>query len=96
MQRQAERFGARTQNAEVRSIDLKTNPKVVVTNEGTFYGKTIALATGANPRGWAYPMKRSSSGEALPTAQPATACFTRGRPLWSSAAEIRRLQTRCS
>ena len=50
MKRQAERFGARTQNAEVRSVDLKDNPKKAETSEGTFYGKTIVLATGANPR----------------------------------------------
>ena len=50
MQRQAERFGTRTRNAEVRSFDLKANPKSVETSEGTFYGKTIVLATGANPR----------------------------------------------
>ena len=50
MQRQAERFGAKTQNAEVQSVDLNANPKVVKTSEGVFYGKTIALATGANPR----------------------------------------------
>jgi len=50
MQRQAERFGAITQSAEVRSVDLKANPKVVNTSEGTFYGKTVVLATGANPR----------------------------------------------
>ena len=50
MQRQAERFGAKTQNAEVRSVDLKASPKKVETSEGAFYGKTIVLATGANPR----------------------------------------------
>jgi len=50
MQKQAERFGAKTQNAEVRVVDLKANPKIVSTSEGTFYGKTIVLATGANPR----------------------------------------------
>ena len=50
MQKQAERFGAKTQNAEVCSVDLKANPKTVKTSEGIFYGKTIVLATGANPR----------------------------------------------
>ena len=50
MQRQAERFGAKPQNAEVRSVDLKASPKKVETSEGAFYGKTIVLATGANPR----------------------------------------------
>ena len=50
MQRQAERFGAKTKNAEVKSFHLNDNPKSVETSEGTFYGKTIVLATGANPR----------------------------------------------
>jgi len=50
MQRQAERFGARTLNGEVRRVDLKGNPKVVETSEGTYYGRTLVLATGANPR----------------------------------------------
>jgi len=50
MQRQAERFGAKTKNAEVKSFHLSGSPKSVETSEGTFYGKTIVLATGANPR----------------------------------------------
>ena len=50
MQRQAERFGAKTKNAEVRGVELKGKPKTVETSEGTFYGETIVLATGANPR----------------------------------------------
>ena len=50
MRLQAERFDAKTQNAEVRSVDLKANPKVIETSEGTFYGKTVVIATGANPR----------------------------------------------
>jgi len=50
MQRQAERFGARTQNAEVRSVDLNANPKKIETSEGSFLGRTVVLATGANPR----------------------------------------------
>lgn len=50
MQRQAERFGARTEYAEVYKLDLTAQPKVVETSEGVFYGKTVVLATGANPR----------------------------------------------
>jgi len=50
MQKQAERFGAKTQNIEVRSVELKSNPKKVETSEGTFFGKTVVLSTGANPR----------------------------------------------
>ncbi len=50
MQAGAQRFGAETELAEVYSLDLKTDPKVIETSEGTFYGKTVILATGANPR----------------------------------------------
>ena len=50
MQRQAERFGAKSEYAEVFRVDLKADPKVVETSEGTYLGRTVALATGANPR----------------------------------------------
>ena len=50
MQRQAERFGAGTRNAEVYSTDLKANPKRIETSDGDFYARTVVLATGANPR----------------------------------------------
>lgn len=50
MQKQAERFGAKSSYAEVSRLDLAANPKVVETSEGTFYGKTVVLATGASPR----------------------------------------------
>jgi thioredoxin reductase (NADPH) len=50
MQAGAERFGAKTEYAEVFSVDLKASPKVIETSEGTFYGHTVVLATGASPR----------------------------------------------
>ena len=50
MQQQAERFGAVTEYAEVTGVDFYKNPKVVETSEGTFYGKTVIIATGANPK----------------------------------------------
>ncbi len=50
MQTQAERFGAVTEYAQVISVDLLANPKVLQTSAGTFYGKSVAIATGANPR----------------------------------------------
>ena len=50
MQRQAETFGARTEYAEVEKLDLNASPKVLDTSEGTFLAKTVAFATGANPR----------------------------------------------
>ncbi len=50
MQKQAERFGAKSEYAEVSKMDLSANPKVVETSEGVFYGRTVVFATGANPR----------------------------------------------
>ena len=50
MQKQAERFGARSEYAEVLRMDLTAVPKLVETSEGIFLGKTVVLATGANPR----------------------------------------------
>jgi len=50
MQQQAERFGAKSEYAQVERMDLTAAPKVLETSEGTFYAKTVAVATGANPR----------------------------------------------
>ena len=50
MQQQAQRFGAETEYAEVYSVDLKAQPKVIESSEGTFYGKTVVIATGAGPK----------------------------------------------
>ena len=50
MQAGAEKFGTKTEYAEVFSVDLNSLPKVVETSEGTFYGHTVVLATGASPR----------------------------------------------
>ena len=50
MQRQAERFGAKNEYAEVERVDLAASPKVLETSAGVFYGRTVVLATGAGPR----------------------------------------------
>ena len=50
MQQSAERFGAKTEYAEVLSLNLKNKVKSIETTNGTFYSKTVVLATGANPR----------------------------------------------
>jgi thioredoxin reductase (NADPH) len=50
MQQSAERFGAETELAEVYSVKLDGEVKEVETSEGAFYGRTVVIATGANPR----------------------------------------------
>lgn len=50
MQKQAERFGARTQFAEVQQLHLAQDPKLLETDAGHFAARTVVLATGAEPR----------------------------------------------
>jgi len=50
MQEGAERFGAKTEYAEVESVDLLAEPKRIETSEGTFLGRTVVYAAGAGPR----------------------------------------------
>ena len=49
-QEQAHRFGAETEYAEVRSLDLGSDPKVLHSPDGDFYARTVVIATGAGPR----------------------------------------------
>ena len=46
----AEKFGAETVFAEVTGSLLEGNVKEIQTTEGTFYSKTVIIATGASPR----------------------------------------------
>lgn len=50
MQQGAERFGAKTEYAEVLNVELGENPKKIITTSGDFLARTVIIATGANPR----------------------------------------------
>lgn len=50
MQQQAERFGARTEYAQVLSVDLEASPKRLDTTSGEFLSRTVVIATGADAR----------------------------------------------
>ena len=50
MQQGAERFGARTELAEVHKADLAGPVKTVETSEGAFRARTVVIATGAEAR----------------------------------------------
>ena len=65
MQRQAERFGARTEYAQVERMDLAASPKVLETSEGAFRAKTVVLATGANPRELGVPGEAALTGRGV-------------------------------
>ena len=65
MQEGAERFGAKTEYAEVKSLDLHAEPKRIETSEGTFYGKTVVYAAGAGPRKLGLPQEESLAGRGI-------------------------------
>ena len=50
MQSGAERFGTLTEYAEVTSVSLASDIKVISTTSGDFLARTVIIATGANPR----------------------------------------------
>ena len=79
MQAGAERFGAETLLAEVRSLDLRAAPKVVETSEGTFYGKTVVFATGADPRSLGLPLEKELTGRGVSYCAACDGMFYRGK-----------------
>lgn len=50
MQKGAERFGAKTEYAEVLSVDFSSKIKKTETTSGTYRSRTVVIAAGANPR----------------------------------------------
>ena len=50
MQQGAEKFGAKTEYAEVTSLDLTAENRIIHTTSGDFSTKTLIIASGANPR----------------------------------------------
>lgn len=50
MQKQAERFGAKSEYGEVLKMNLSAEPKIIETADEIFYSKTVVIATGANHR----------------------------------------------
>lgn len=79
MQRQAERFGAKTRNVEVTGVDLTAVPKVVETSEGRFYAKTVVLATGADPRPLGLPGEQELIGRGVAYCAACDGMFYKGK-----------------
>ena len=79
MQAQAERFGAVTEYAEVYQADLNANPKVVKTSDGDFYGRTVVIATGANPRELGLAEEQSLMGRGVAYCAACDGMFYKGK-----------------
>ena len=65
MKKGAERFGVKTKLAEVKSVELDKNPKLIHTSKETFQAKTIILALGAYPRELGLPNERNLRGRGV-------------------------------
>lgn len=65
MQQQAERFGAKTELAEVLSVELSNDPKQIHTTEGDFAARTVVIATGADARKLGLPMETELTGKGV-------------------------------
>lgn len=79
MQRQAERFGAKTEYAEVYKVDLKSDPKAVETSEGNFYGRSVILATGAGPKELGLPGEQELVGRGVAYCAACDGMFYKGK-----------------
>ena len=75
----AERFGAKTELAEVFRLELAQDPKVIETSEGIFYGRTVILATGANPRLLGIDQEQQLTGRGVHYCAACDGMFYRGK-----------------
>lgn len=65
MQKGAERFGTVTKHTEVTGVELTGGIKQVKTTEGIFFGRTIIIATGADPRRLGLPEEKEFTGRGI-------------------------------
>ncbi len=79
MKQQAESFGAKTELAQVQSLDLHANPKQVVTADDTYYAKTVVIATGADPRPLGADREKELTGRGVHYCAHCDGMFYRGK-----------------
>ena len=78
-QEQAQRFGAVTEYAEVRELDLKAQPKRVTTSGGDFFAKTVVIALGAGARKLGLDREDALTGRGVNYCAHCDGMFYRGR-----------------
>lgn len=79
MQQGAVRFGAEIKMSEVTSVDLHARPKVVHTDSGSYYGKTVVISTGAEPRTLGIPNEAERTGRGVHYCAACDGMFYRGK-----------------
>ena len=79
MQAGAERFGVKTELAEVFSAKLDAPIKKLETSEGTFYGRTVVFATGAGPKELGLPGEQALIGRGINYCAACDGMFYKGK-----------------
>ena len=79
MQKGAEQFGAKTQFATVLRLSLEGEIKTVETDAGNFYGKTVVIATGAEPKKLGIPEETAYIGRGIHYCAACDGMFYRGK-----------------
>lgn len=83
LQQQAERFGARLQNAIVESVELKPGgPQRLTLGDGaTLEAKAVIIATGARPRWLGLPSEDALRNKGVSSCATCDGAFFRGVPI---------------
>ncbi len=79
MKKQAERFGAKSKFAQVLRVDLAADPKRVETQGDRYLGRTVVLATGANPRALGLENESKLVGKGVGYCAACDGMFYRGK-----------------
>ncbi len=79
MRKQAEKFGATTMFKEVKEVDLKSNPKVLKTDDGeTYLADAVIIATGATARFLGIPSEEEYKGHGVSACATCDGFFYKG------------------
>jgi thioredoxin reductase (NADPH) len=80
-QKQAERFGARIEYAEVTEVDFEVQPFRVKTYDNEYQAKAIVIATGASPRKLGIPGEAEFTGRGVSYCATCDGFFFRDREI---------------
>lgn len=79
MRQGAQRFGAQTRMTEVLALDLAPDVKRVETDQGTYFARTVVLATGAAPKRLGVPGEEELIGRGVSYCAHCDGMFYRGK-----------------
>lgn len=81
MRDHVEGLGVKVVDLAVKSLDVSKRPFVVTTEDQTFEGKTVIVATGADTRWLGVPNEGKLRGHGLSSCAPCDAFFFKGKPV---------------